>query len=66
MVLDRGRMTTIDEAALRRDAVSAAERLFTANRSMRTFAQALMPVVGSFCHALACEPYHVHRLAPDV
>lgn len=66
MVLDRGRMTTVDEARLRRDAVSAAERLFTANRSMRTFAQALAPFVGTFCHALACEPYHVHRLAHDV
>jgi 5-methylthioadenosine/S-adenosylhomocysteine deaminase len=66
MVLDRGRMLTVNEAKLRRDAVSAAERLFNANASMRAFAQALTPVVGSFCHALACEPYHVHRLAQDV
>jgi 5-methylthioadenosine/S-adenosylhomocysteine deaminase len=59
MVLDHGRMTTIDEAKLRRDASIAAERLFAANAPMRAFAQALAPVVGRFCHALACEPYHV-------
>lgn len=63
MVLERGRITTIDEPKLRRDAVNAAERLFTANASMREVARALAPVVGRFCRALACEPYHVHRLA---
>jgi 5-methylthioadenosine/S-adenosylhomocysteine deaminase len=65
MVLDHGRITTIDEAKLRRDAVSAAERLFATNTPMRAFAQALEPVVGQFCHRLACEPYHVHRLAQE-
>jgi guanine deaminase len=65
MVLDCGRITTIDEAKLRRDAASAAERLFAANTPMRAFAQALAPIVGQFCHRLACEPYHVHRLAQE-
>jgi 5-methylthioadenosine/S-adenosylhomocysteine deaminase len=65
MVLDRGRITTIDEAKLRRDACSAAERLFAANAPMRSFAQALAPAIGRFCHALACEPYHVHRLPQE-
>jgi 5-methylthioadenosine/S-adenosylhomocysteine deaminase len=63
MVLDRGRLTTIDEAKLRRDARSAAERLFAANVPTRSFAKALHGIVGQFCHNLACEPYHVHRLA---
>jgi 5-methylthioadenosine/S-adenosylhomocysteine deaminase len=63
MVLDHGRLTTIDEKKLRRDAATAAERLFAANAAMRTFARQLQPVVGQFCHRLACEPYHVHRLA---
>jgi 5-methylthioadenosine/S-adenosylhomocysteine deaminase len=63
MVLDRGRLTTVDEAKLRRDASSAAERLFAANAPMRSFAQALNGIVGQFCHNLACEPYHVHRWA---
>jgi 5-methylthioadenosine/S-adenosylhomocysteine deaminase len=63
MVLDHGQLTTIDEKKLRRDACSAAERLFAANAPMRSFAKGLQAVVGTFCHRLACEPYHVHRLA---
>jgi 5-methylthioadenosine/S-adenosylhomocysteine deaminase len=63
MVLDRGRLTTIDEAKLRRDAHRAAERLFVVNAPMRSFAKELHGVVGEFCHNLACEPYHVHRRA---
>jgi guanine deaminase len=63
MVLDHGRLTTIDEKKLRRDASAAAERLFTANAPMRSFAKQLHSFVGQFCHRLACEPYHVHRLA---
>jgi 5-methylthioadenosine/S-adenosylhomocysteine deaminase len=63
MVLDRGRLTTIDEAKLRRDAHSAAERLFAENAPMRLFAGKLHGIVGQFCHNLACESYHVHRLA---
>lgn len=63
MVLDHGRLTTIDETKLRRDAANAAERLFAANAPMRSFAKDLQSIVGQFCHNLACEPYHVHRLA---
>lgn len=64
MVLDHGRLTTIDEKKLRRDACAAAERLFAANAPTRAFAKELHAFVGKFCHSLACEPYHVHRLAP--
>jgi 5-methylthioadenosine/S-adenosylhomocysteine deaminase len=63
MVLDRGKLTSIDEIKLRRDAQSAAERLFANNASTRAFAKGLQSIVGHFCHNLACEPYHVHRLA---
>ena len=63
MVLDHGSLTTIDEKKLRRDASAAARRLFTDNSAMRFFATQLQPLVGEFCHALACQPYHVHRLA---
>jgi 5-methylthioadenosine/S-adenosylhomocysteine deaminase len=62
MVLDRGRLTTIDEKKLRRDATIAAERLFVANAPMRSFAKDLQSIVGHFCHNLACEPYHINRL----
>jgi guanine deaminase len=63
LVLDHGRVTTIDEKKLRRDATAAAERLFAANAAMRAFANQLQPFVGEFCHGLAREPYHVHGLA---
>jgi hypothetical protein len=29
---------------------------------MRSFANDLQSIVGHFCHNLACESYHVHRL----
>jgi guanine deaminase len=63
LVLDRGRLTIIDERKLRRDATAAAERLFAANAATRAFAGQLQAFVGEFCHGLACAPYHVHRLA---
>lgn len=63
MVLDRGRLTTIDEVKLRIDARGAAERLLGDNAPMRKFANALQSYVGQFCHNLACQPYHVNRLA---
>ena len=50
MVLDHGRLTTIDEKKLRRDATAAAERLFAANAATRAFAKQLQPFVGEFCH----------------
>jgi 5-methylthioadenosine/S-adenosylhomocysteine deaminase len=64
LVLDHGRLTTIDEKKLRRDATAAAERLYAANTRTRAFAKQLQPFVGAFCKGLACEDYHVHRLAP--
>jgi 5-methylthioadenosine/S-adenosylhomocysteine deaminase len=63
LVLDRGRLTTIDEKKLRRDAAAAAGRLYAANAQTRAFARQLQPFVGAFCKGLACEAYHVHRLA---
>jgi 5-methylthioadenosine/S-adenosylhomocysteine deaminase len=63
MVLDHGRLTTIDEKKLRRDAIAAAERLYAANAPTRAFVKELQPFVGAFCNGLACETYHVHRLA---
>jgi hypothetical protein len=62
MVLDRGRLTTIDEKKLRRDASAAAERLFAVNVPARSFARDLQSIVGHFCRNLACEHYHVQRL----
>jgi guanine deaminase len=63
MVLDRGKITTLDEEKLRREATAAAERLFRTNAANRELARRLQPVVGQFCRSLACEPYHVQGLA---
>ena len=63
MVMKRGRITTLDEAKLRRDATAAADRLFAQNAPLRDLSRRLQPLVGQFCKGLACEPYHIHRLA---
>jgi guanine deaminase len=65
MVLDHGRLTTIDETKLRRDACAAAERLTALNEPMRLFSHQLQDIVGTFCIGLSCEPLHIHRQASD-
>ena len=65
MVLDHGKLTTIDERKLRRDVERAAERLQGANAQNRAFAAKLEDVVGSFCMGLCHAPYHVNRWACD-
>jgi 5-methylthioadenosine/S-adenosylhomocysteine deaminase len=63
LVLDHGRITTLDEAKLRRDATAAAERLFAVNAPLRDKLRRFQPATGRFCRSFACQPYHVHRLA---
>jgi len=63
MVLERGIMLTVDEAALRRDANEAAARLFDENAPLRARADRLQPWVGEFCRLVSCMPYHLQRLA---
>jgi 5-methylthioadenosine/S-adenosylhomocysteine deaminase len=63
LVLDRGRITTLDEAKLRRDATEAAARLYAANAPLRERSHRLQPAVAAFCRSFGCTPYHVHRLA---
>jgi guanine deaminase len=65
MVLDHGRITTIDEVALRRNVEHAVERLRAANAQSRAFAAKLEDVVGGFCLGLCRSPYHVNRWACD-
>lgn len=65
MVLDHGRITTLDEAKLRRDASAAAQRLWGLNAPLRAASARLQPLVGEFCRSFACQPYHVQRLACD-
>ena len=63
MVLDHGKLTTIDEAKLRRNVERSVERLQGANAQNRVFAAKLEDVVGHFCLGLCRSPYHVNRWA---
>ena len=63
MVLDRGRLTTVDEVKLRADAAAASQRLTAANAERRQLSRALQDVVGTFCRALSLEPFHLDRQA---
>jgi guanine deaminase len=65
MVLDHGRFTTLDYHGLAGRAERAMERLRNVNAEARDLARRLEPVVGSFCMALACHPYHVQRFVAD-
>jgi guanine deaminase len=67
LVVEHGRLLTMDEAALRRQAQAAAERLDALNAEGRNLAQALRPWVGAFCCGIGERPYHIsRRLAPDL
>jgi 5-methylthioadenosine/S-adenosylhomocysteine deaminase len=65
LVMDRGRMTTIDEAKLHSEANAAAERLREANATLRRRSHRLQTAVAAFCRSFSCRTYHVHRLACD-
>jgi 5-methylthioadenosine/S-adenosylhomocysteine deaminase len=65
LVMDHGRMTTVDETKLHRDANAAAERLCEANATLRRRSHRLQPAVAAFCRSFSCRTYHVHRLACD-
>jgi guanine deaminase len=61
MVLDHGRITTVDTAKLRWQAEAAVARLAEETREGRAMGELLAPIVGAFCSGLAAAPYHVHR-----
>ncbi len=61
MVLEGGKLLTIDEAKLRRDAEQAMSRLVAANAERRASARSLEAAVGLFCLGQARAPHRVHR-----
>jgi cytosine/adenosine deaminase-related metal-dependent hydrolase len=66
LVLDRGRLLTVDEEKVRAAAEAAAARLREANSAAIAAARALESYAGAFCVGLAREPYRVSRmLTPD-
>jgi len=60
VVKDR-RVTTVDMAALRRDAEAARRRLTEVNAPTKALCERLAPVVGRYCPGLAHMPYHIDR-----
>jgi 5-methylthioadenosine/S-adenosylhomocysteine deaminase len=61
MIVEQRRVTTVDMAALARDAEAARARLARLNARSRDLYERLAAVVGRFCPGLARTPYHVTR-----
>ena len=61
MVVRDRRLTTIDVAALAREAENARERLARLNAPGKALYERLADVVGRFCPGLAHAPYHITR-----
>jgi guanine deaminase len=64
LVLDAGRMLTVDEAKVRREAERAIARLTEANAASLALARTLERAVGEFSVARCGESYAVQRLLP--
>ena len=61
MVMEHGRLTTVDLARVRHQAEEAVARLAAANAESKVACEALAPFVGQFCSGLAATPLSVHR-----
>lgn len=61
LVLEHGRLTTVDLARIRHQAEEAVARLAAANSEAKATCDLLAPLVGQYCSGLAATPYHVHR-----
>jgi guanine deaminase len=61
MVVEHRRVTTVDVAALARDAEAARARLARVNAPTKELYERLAMVVGRFCPGLAHTPYHITR-----
>lgn len=61
MVVEHGRITTVDMAALAREAESARRRLARLNRGNKQLFSRLEKIVGTFCPGLARTPLHIDR-----
>jgi guanine deaminase len=63
LVVDAGRLTTLDVSTLAARAQAAVERLRAANEPARRLVEAMEPVLGAVCSTLMAQPYHVERHA---
>jgi len=65
MVLEHGRMLTVDEARLRDEAAEAAARLDARNKAALHDARAIGKLVGHFCLGHAAADFPLQRRLPD-
>jgi guanine deaminase len=65
MVLDRGKLTTVDLARIRAQAEEAVARLAAANAEQKALSEKLAPYVGQYCGGLAARAYHVHQFCGE-
>lgn len=61
LIVEDRRLTTVDLAALRREAETARQRLAEVNAPTKALYERLAPVVSAFCPGLAHMPYHIDR-----
>jgi len=61
VVVQGGRVLTVDEAELKKKVQIAADRIRKQNRGEWALADRLAPIVGGVCRALAREPYPLNR-----
>jgi 5-methylthioadenosine/S-adenosylhomocysteine deaminase len=66
VVLDQGRVLTVDEGELRSRAQEAADRLRAENTAAWALAQQLRPYVAAACRAAVAIPYAVNRYAAPI
>ena len=66
MVLDHGRVLTVDEGQLQSQAQEAADRLRAQNTAAWGLAQQLRPCVVAACRAAVATPYPVNRYAVPI
>jgi guanine deaminase len=63
VVVDQGRVTTVDEARLRAEAQDAADRIRAINADARLLAEQLHPYLAAACSAAVAQPFPVNRYA---
>jgi guanine deaminase len=63
VVVEDGRVTTVDEDRLRSQAQQAAERIRGGNAGARLLAEQLNPYLAAACSAAVAEPFPVNRYA---
>ena len=66
VVLDQGRVLTVDEGELRSQAQKAADRLCGKNTAAWALARQLQPYVAAACRAAVASPYAVNRYAAPI